>query len=85
MNEREMLFRKLQEYSFALYDTALFLNNNPTNREALAYYRKNLALYKEANERYTKTYGPLTHSDYDGGARWNWMSNPWPWHNTEEV
>lgn len=83
MNEREMLLKRVQVCDFALNDAALFLDTNPENTEALAYYKKYLRLREEAVGAFTAKFGPLTKSDYDGGPRWKWVDGPWPWQNGE--
>lgn len=85
MNEREMLLKRIQICDFALNDTALFLDNNPDNEMALGYYKKYNDIRNQAAAEYVNKYGPLTHSDYDGGERWKWVDDtPWPWQTEEE-
>lgn len=85
MNDRERLLKRVQVCDFVLYDTALFLDTNPTNQQALAYYKKFQVLRKEAVKEYTSRFGPLTQRGYDGGPRWTWVDNPWPWQNKKEA
>ena len=40
MNERERLLRRIQAEDFAVYETVLYLDGHPKNRQALAYYQK---------------------------------------------
>jgi spore coat protein JB len=84
MNEREMLLRRVQVCDFALNDAALFLDNNPGDAMALEYYRKYQKLRNEAVAAFTARFGPLARGDYNGGARWNWVDNPWPWQPQED-
>lgn len=84
MNERNMLLKRIQICDFALNDAALFLDVNPDDQAALAYYKKYQALREKAVTEYVAKYGPLARNDYDGGPRWKWTDNPWPWH-LEEV
>lgn len=83
MNEREMLLKRVQICDFALNDTALFLDTNPDDQLALAYYKKYSAMRAEAVQAFTQKYGPISRSDYDGGPRWKWVDDPWPWQNEE--
>jgi len=83
MTERENLLRKIQICDFALNDAALFLDINPGDEMALNYYKNYLNMRAELVSAYTKRFGPLSRSDYDGGSRWSWVENPWPWHNEE--
>lgn len=84
-NSRDVLLKRIQVCDFILYETALFLDTNPTNQQALDYYKKYQTLRKGAVEDYTGRFGPLTHNDYDGGPRWNWVDDPWPWQKKEEA
>lgn len=84
MSDREMLLKRLQICDFALNDAALFLDNNPEDATALQYYQKYQALKEKALSEYVGKYGPVSHSDYDGGPRWKWVDNPWPWQMEEE-
>lgn len=84
MNERNMLMKRLQVCDFALNDAALFLDTHPDDQMALAYYKKYLAMRDQALADFVSKYGPVTKSDYDGGPRWNWVDNPWPWQLEEE-
>ncbi len=68
---------------FALNDAALFLDTHPDNQTALAFYRKHLKMKADAVAAYIGQYGPLNHSQYDGGPRWTWADGPWPWQNEE--
>lgn len=83
MNEREVLLKRVQMCDFVLSDTALFLDSHPEDPMALEYYKKYLQMRREAADAFTQKYGPLTHHEYDGGPRWNWVDGPWPWQNQE--
>lgn len=83
MTDREMLLKRLQVCDFALNDAALFLDVNPEDEQALAYYKKYQAMREQAHKDYVAKYGPIKHNDYDGGPRWTWVDNPWPWQNEE--
>ncbi|WRS28164.1 spore coat protein CotJB [Oscillospiraceae bacterium MB08-C2-2] len=79
MSERQALLKRIQVLAFCLHDAALFLDVNPTNAEALEYYRKHNDLYEVAMDEFTTKYGPLSPGNYDGGPRWKWIDGPWPW------
>ena len=83
MNEREVLLRRVQICDFVLNDTALFLDTHPEDAMALAHYRKYSEMRDQAAAAYVSRFGPLSRSDYDGGPRWKWVDNPWPWQNEE--
>lgn len=84
MNEREVLLKRIQVCDFALNDAALYLDVNPEDQMALAYYKKYMDMRAKAVEEYVPKYGPISHGDYDGGPRWKWVDGPWPWQNKEE-
>ena len=58
--QRCELMRELQEVSFALVELNLFLDNNPTNQQALADYNMFARKYEELKKMYESLYGPLT-------------------------
>jgi len=76
---REQALKQVQIYSFALYDTGLFLDTHPTNQTALAFYEENQKKYVEAVAFYEEKFGPLTMSGTDTEKGWAWADTPWPW------
>ncbi len=74
------LLKSLQQADFALWETSLFLDSHPDNKQALMYYKKMLAKREEIKSRYTASCGPITHNDVTGD-RWSWVDGPWPWQN----
>ncbi len=85
MDDKMMLLKRIQVCDFVLFETHLFLDTHPTDKEALAYYSKYQALRERAMDEYVKKYGPITAGQYDGGPTWRWVENPWPWERTSEV
>ncbi len=86
MNDRERLLKRVQMYSFAVTDAALFLDTHPNNTSALAYYNKYKKLYKEAADEFESRFGPLTILSERNNENWTWVNDPWPWEEqTEEV
>ncbi|MBO5109313.1 MAG: spore coat protein CotJB [Clostridia bacterium] len=77
MNQRDTLMRKVQMYSFAVYDAMLYLDSHPDSRCALDYYNKNKKLERQAVEEYERHFGPLT-APMDADS-WQWTKGPWPW------
>lgn len=73
------LFRKLQMYGFAMYDTALFLDTHPNDNSALEYYNRVRNAYLDSVMQYEEKYGPLTLDGVDTSDEWKWLSAPWPW------
>ena len=83
MSEQEVLLNRVRICDFILHETALFLDTHPDCADALAYYRKYLAVREEAAAKYAEQYGPLVVSDAAGGDRWTWVDEPWPWENPD--
>ena len=54
------MMTRLQELSFAMKETELFLDGHPTNRRALAYLRDLKQEYDLLRAEYETTYAPLT-------------------------
>ena len=84
MSERERLMRRIAAIDFAIVELHLFLDSHPNNQEIadkLEQYRmESDALRAEYEEKF----GPLSPAA-NNGNRWAWISNPWPWDNSEEV
>jgi len=80
INERMNPIFEVQKYEFVLLETNLYLDSHPDDQEALEYFRRMLALYKDAKEKYEAKCGPITpDSTGIGYERWEWVMTPWPW------
>ena len=76
MNKLELL-EQLSGYGILAYDLRLFLDVNPTHKQALADFKQTTAAYSRLLASYEQQYGALTSGrDVDG----TWTKNPWPWH-----
>ncbi len=75
---KDALLRKIQALSFAKVEAELYLDCYPESREAMSFYKKNLAELDTAMEEYQNKYGPLFASGVVGD-RWSWVDDPWPW------
>ena len=75
----EKMMTRLQELSFAMKETELFLDGHPTNRRALAYLRDLKQEYDLLRAEYETTYAPLTPGADGNGEVWRWVRTPWPW------
>ncbi len=73
------LMKRVQICNFLLYETALFLDTHPDNKEAKEYFKKVLEMKKKATEQYTEACGPLTFEDAANDEGWSWIDKPWPW------
>ena len=86
MSDREKMMKKVQMYSFVLDEVGLFLDTHPEDKAALAYYKKNQELCREAKRQYEAKYGPLMAETYEGFQnKWTWVDEPWPWEYKSEV
>lgn len=69
----------LSQVSFAMYDTALYLDTHPDDEEAMAYFHKMHSQRMAAMKVYTKKFGPLTMDQSEDFCSWDWGSAPLPW------
>ncbi len=83
MPDRAKMLKRVQMYSFAAHDAALFLDTHPTCTQALEYFNKYNKLYKEAKAAFEAMYGPLTVCDSTSTTSWQWINDPWPWEESE--
>ena len=79
VSRQEEMMLRLQELSFALKETELFLDGHPENRRALAYYAETKGEYDLLAAEYEKTYAPITPGAAENATAWNWVRTPWPW------
>lgn len=81
--ERDKLLRKLCAVCFSITDMELYLDSHIESEQInkkLTEYKQKAAFLKA---EYEEKYGPLVSSN-SGINRYSWISNPWPWDNTEE-
>jgi spore coat protein JB len=79
VDERRKFLKQIQAADFTLYDLSLYLDTHPTDAMALNYFKEYNDYSKLLKEAYVSAYGPLQHSDFQGGDWWNWVDKPWPW------
>ena len=82
MNEasnRSRLMKRINELSFALVETQLYLDGPPTNRAALDYYRTTYDEYQRLKQEYEANCAPLTPTSVGSETEWKWVREPWPW------
>lgn len=79
MNDSRKLLRDIQKYDFALQETALYLDNHTTDKDALKYFSYFRGLAENARKEYARTCGPLQYQDQQRADFWLWASGPWPW------
>jgi len=76
MSKHELL-EQLSGIGILAQDLRLFMDVNPTNKEALADYKRVTAEYRNLIATYEQNFGPLTGGHDVNGT---WTANPWPWH-----
>ncbi len=78
---RKQLLCFINEVSFAVYDTLLYLDTHPEDKEAMAFFREHNRLRNRALQEYARLYGPLVIATADNCNTdcWEWMNQPWPW------
>ena len=79
MNDRKKLYRMIQQVSFVLYETALYLDTHPHCRPALEHFRRYNTRLRELTEKYESRFGPLTMYGQNDCDSWQWSETPWPW------
>jgi spore coat protein JB len=79
MTDRETMMRNVQARQFAVLEANLFLNTNPDNKTALAYFRRQQTAYNAARKEFEQKYGPLTAESQSNNEYWDWIKGPWPW------
>ena len=78
------LMRRVQELSFALYDTALYLDAYPCSGEAIAYYKSIKKKLDAAVAEYEEKFGPLSMANGVQNDKWVWAKGKFPWQYDEE-
>lgn len=79
MDKPSTVLQKLQEIDFALYETVLYLDAYPDDRDALEYYLSLLPMRAKLAAEYESRYAPITAFSSRGNASWDWVKAPWPW------
>ena len=78
---RKALLCFINEVSFAVYESLLYLDTHPTDQEAMRFFREHNRLRNRALWEFGRLYGPLTiETANDSESQcWEWMNQPWPW------
>ena len=79
-NQKQELLSYIGAYAFAAHELNLYLDNYPTDREAVKQYKKYQEEASKAMKEYEKMYGPLTVTGVNA-QDWTWVNEPWPWDN----
>lgn len=77
--DQHQLLKYISEVSFALTETAIFLDTHPCDQKALDYYQKVKKQRRDAMKEYSRKYGPLQTDQVECDKYWTWVEQPWPW------
>ena len=78
-NDRNALFRKINECEFMMIVLGLYLDTHPDCVQALNAFQKHRASYEKHAAEYERLYGPLTFYSVSSDTCWPWQQLPWPW------
>ena len=83
MVDGNKLRKIIDQASFAMDDTRLFLDTHPDCSEAMAYYKKMERIRRDAIKEYEMHCGPMLAYQTSEGSmgEWNWNMGPLPWEN----
>lgn len=81
MTERERLLRRIATCDFAVVELHIYLDTHPNDQAAMAKLDEYLAKSNALRNEFIQNFGAIRASDTNA---WDWISNPWPWDNTEE-
>ena len=73
------LMKELQKIDFALYETILYLDAYPYNKEALEYYHSLVHQRELVVAELDGSGTPITAGGNVSHTSWDWISSPWPW------
>ena len=83
MNERERLMRRISTVDFAIVELHLYLDTHPDSNEMAKKLEEYENKSRVLREEYEAKFGPISLRDSQGN-QWTWISNPWPWDNSEK-
>lgn len=78
MNEQAELLTKVDAYSFAAHDVALYLDTHPNDQDMIRLYDSLNEDVKKVTNEYENKFGPLLVNGATGYP-WTWNESPWPW------
>ena len=73
------LMRELQKIDFSLYETILYLDAYPYNKEALDYYHSLVHRRELIVAELEQGGTPISAGGNVSRTSWDWISSPWPW------
>lgn len=78
--DQHEILKEITENGFAVTDLGLYLDNHPTDVQALKMFDECSQKYKEAMKEYAENFEPLRICDVKPGAAvWAWNDAPVPW------
>lgn len=84
MTEREILLKKISTYQFSILDLQIFLDTHPYDQQVLSQIKECKEKLLPLIEEYEEKYGPLR-KEANTANKWQWVKNPWPWDNEEDL
>lgn len=81
---REDLMKKIKNLEFTGVELTLYLDNHPTNQQAVADYNMVSQELDKYKKMYEMHYGPLCNFGHSPSqCPWKWVEDPWPWESGE--
>lgn len=84
MTEKEILLKKISTYQFSILDLQIFLDTHPYDQQVLSQIKECKEKLLPLIEEYEEKYGPLR-KEANTANKWQWVKNPWPWDNEEDL
>jgi spore coat protein JB len=84
MNEKKMLMNKCSALRFAAFELHLYLDTHPYDLEAMRQFREYSEKAKQCINEYEAAYGPINAASSGNTEKWSWVSDPWPWEDSED-
>lgn len=80
INDQAKMLTSIDALCFAMIDLNLFLDVNPTDKEAIELFNQYRIQHQQIVTNYESMYGPLTlDSNTLNTFPWIWNERPWPW------
>ena len=84
-SEQEKLMQEIQTYCIACIDMTLYLDVNPSDKDAIDLFNMIKDRKEESKKKYEQIYGPLSlKSETLKGIPWTWLISKWPWVGSED-
>lgn len=76
--DKQAMLNELRAEDFVVYETALYLNVYPNDKDAIDYFKRHKDTAARLRHDYEALFGPLTISSVSSEG-WSWINCPWPW------